>query len=147
MTSSAYAVVIDAIYADACAGSNGELVEPGPSVDDLVAALLQQRGPLASGPVDTTLGGYPATRIDLTVPEGIDLMPCNLESIGLQIWYSPPADKNFVLLRDGIASVFIVDVHGHPQVFLTQHRAATSDEDLRELQAILDSIQRLGDSR
>lgn len=132
--------MVDAIYADACEGSNGELMDVGPSVDDLAAALLQQRGPLASGPIDTTLGGYPATRIDLTVPEGFDLKPCSLESIGLQIWYCAPADKYFVLLPDGIVSVYIVDVDGQRQVFLTGG-SATSDEDVRELQAILDSIQ------
>jgi hypothetical protein len=135
-----YAVVVDAIYADACEGSNGELMEVGPSVDGLAAALLHQRGPLASGPVDTTLGGYPATRIDLTVPQGFDLEPCNLESIGLQIWYSAPADKYFVLLPDGIMSVYIVDGDGQRQVFLTGG-STTSDEDVRELQAILDSIR------
>ena len=136
-----YAVVVDAIYADACAGSDGELIEVGPSVHDLAAALLQQRGPLASGPIDTTLGGYPAARIDLTVPDGFDPKHCNLGRIGLQVWYSAPADKYFVLLRDGISSVYIVDVDGHRQVFLTQYRSATSGEDLRELEAILDSIQ------
>ena len=134
-----YAVVVDAIYADACEG-DGELMEVGPSVDDLAAALLQQPGPMASGPVDTTLGGYPASRIDLTVPERFDLKACRLGGLGLQIWYSPPADKYFVLLPDGIASVYIVNVDGQRQVFLTQYRSATSDEDLRELQAILDSI-------
>ena len=97
--------------------------------------------PEASGPVDTTLGGYPATRIDLTVPKGFDLKVCNAAGIGLQIWYSPPADKNFVLLSDGIASVYIVDVDGQRQVFLTQYRSAASDKDIRELQAVLDSIQ------
>lgn len=65
-----YAVDPDAIYADACRG-DGDLMEVGPSVDDLAAALLQQPGPTASEPVETTLGGYPAIRVDLTVPEGI----------------------------------------------------------------------------
>ena len=136
-----YAVVVDAIYTDACAGDASELAEVGPSVDDLAAALLQQPGAKASGPVETTLGGYPATRIDLTVPKGLDLQACSLGDIGLQIWYSPPADKYFVLLPDGIASAYIVDVDGRRQVFLTQYRSAASDEDVRELQAILDSIQ------
>jgi hypothetical protein len=136
-----YAVVVDAIYADPCEGSDtGELVEVGPSVEDLAAALLEQPGPNASGPFETTLGGYPATRIDLSFPEGFDLKPCNLAGIGLQIWYSPPADKYFVLVRDGIASVYIVDVDGKRQVFLTQYLSATSDADVRELQTILDSI-------
>jgi hypothetical protein len=36
--------------------------------------------------------------------------------------------------------VYIVDVDGQRQVFLTQYRSATSDLDVRELQTILDSI-------
>ena len=136
-----YVVVVDAIYPDACEGSNGEPRDVGPNVDDLAAALPKQSGPTASGPVDTTLGGYPATRIDLSVPKGFDLKACNVAGIGLQIWYSPAADKNFVLLSDGTASVYIVDVGGQRQVFLTQYRSATSHQDLRELQAVLDSIQ------
>jgi hypothetical protein len=133
-----YAVVVDAIYADACEPNGDQLMEVGPSVDDLATALLKQPGPRASGPVDTTLGGYPASRIDLTVPKGFDMKACRLEGLGLQVWYSPPADKYFVLLPDGIASVYIVD--GQRQVFLTQYRSATSDQDVRELQAVLDSI-------
>lgn len=46
-----------------------------------------------------------------------------------------------MLLADGFASVHIVDVDGERQVFLTQYRSATSDEDLRELQVVLDSIR------
>ena len=136
-----YAVVVDAIYADACTADGDQPMEVGPSVDDLATALLEQPGPEASGPVDTTLGGYPASRIDLTVPGGFDLNGCRMEGLGLQVWYSPPADKYFVLLPDGIASVYIVDVDGQRQVFLTQYRSATSDEDVRELQAVLDSIR------
>jgi len=137
-----YAVVPDAIYADTCVGSNsGELMDVGPSVDDLAEALLRQPGPMKSGPVDTTLGGYPAKRIDLTVPKGFDLSACNLKDIGLQIWYSPPADKYFVLLQSEIASVYILDVHGQRQVFLTGHSSAASPEDVRELQTVLDSIR------
>ena len=39
------------------------------------------------------------------------------------------------------ASVYVVDVDGERQVFLTQHGPAASDEDLRELQSMLDSIR------
>lgn len=135
-----YAVVVDAIYADAC-GGDGERIKIGPSVDDFVAALLQQDGPITSDPVNTTLGGYPATRIDMTVPKEFDLKACRLGEIGLQVWYSPPADKYFVLLPDGNASVYVLDVKGQRQVFLTQYRSPASDNDVRELQTILDSIE------
>ena len=134
-----YAVVVDAIFADACRG--GEVsVEVGPSVDDLAQALIQHSGPVASASVQTTLGGHPATRVDFAVPDGFDVQACRMQGAGLQIWYSPPADKHFVLLPDGRASAYIVDVDGQRQVFLSQHRSATSDEQVAELQAILDSI-------
>jgi hypothetical protein len=135
-----YAVVVDAIYADACVGSNGDLTEVGPSVDDLAAALLKQPGPLASGPVATTLGGHPATRIDLIVPDGFDLEACNVKGVGLQIWYSRPADKYFVLQADEVASVYILDVDGQRQVFMA-YRPTTSAADPVELQVVLDSIR------
>jgi hypothetical protein len=138
------AVVVDEIYADACEGDSGELMEVGPSVDDLATALLQQSGTMASGPVDTMLGGYPAIRIDLTIPEGSDLAACRRGTVGLdalQIWRSRPADDYFVLLPDHTANAYIVDVDGQRQVFATQYRSSTSEEDIRELQAVLDSIR------
>jgi hypothetical protein len=135
-----YAVVVDAIYSDACQGSTGELLEVGPSVDDLAVALLEQPGPAATAPVRTTLGGYPATRIDLTLPQAFDLTPCNLGDVGLQVWYSPPADKYFVLGPGSRMSVYIVDVDGQRHVFLAGG-VATSDADWRELQTVLDSIR------
>ncbi len=137
-----YFVVVDAIYSDPCVGSGGgadELTRVGPSVDDLAAALIAQPSTAASGPVDTTLGGLPAKRIDLTNPDDFDGSACNIPG-ELQIWYSAPADKYFVLLADGTASVYILDVNGERQVFLTQYRDGATAEDLKELQTIIDSI-------
>ena len=131
--------VVDAIYADACEGSEGELAEVGPSVDDLATALLQQPGPEASGPVATSVAGYPATQVDLTAPGGFALKKCNLGNV-LQIWFSPP-DHYFVLPADDTASVYIVDIEGQRQVFVTQVGSKASDEDVQELQAILDSVR------
>jgi hypothetical protein len=136
-----HAVVVDEIWAEACAGSDSGSVEVGPGVDDLVVALLQQPGPTKSGPVDTTFGGHPATRLDLAVPEGFDLSACNAADVGMQIWYSEPAIKNFVLLDDHTASVYILDIDGERQVFVTQHGPTTTDADRAELQAVIDSIR------
>jgi hypothetical protein len=134
-----YPVILDAIYADACQGNLGDLVPVGGD-NDLATALLEQTGAVTSGPVETTLGGYPASRIDLTFPVGSDLSACSLGGDGLQVWHSSSADKYFVLARDGIASVYIVDVAGQQQVFVTQHRSSTSTEDLRELATVLESV-------
>ncbi len=135
-------VIVDAIYSDPCVGSGGgsdSLTQVGPSVDDLAAALLAQPSTGATGPVDTTIGGLPATRIDLAIPDDFDGADCNIPG-DLQIWHSVPADEYFVLLGDGTASVYIFDVDGERQVFVTQYRAAATAEDLADLQNIIDSI-------
>ena len=139
-----YFVFPDSIFADPCVGTAAdpwELMEVGPGVDDLVNALLEQPHTVATGPVDTTLGGLPAKRIDLTMADDPETATCNVNLPGhLQIWYSQSADKYFVLLGDATASVYILDVNGDRQVLLTQYRAAASTEDLGEMQTILDSI-------
>lgn len=138
-----YAVVVDEIFDDPCLGE-GVPVTVGPGVDDLVTALQEQPGVEVSDPVDTTLGDHPATRVDLAVPADVDLETCRLFDDGvdgLQIWYSAPADKYLVLGAGSRTSVFILDVEGERQVFLTQHNAPTSEDDLAELQMVLDSIR------
>jgi hypothetical protein len=141
-TAEFYAIDLDEVYTDSCHGE-GIPREVGPGVDDLVTALLEQEGPVAGEPVETTLGGYPATRIDLRVPKRLDLEDCRLADdrvLGLQLWYSVSADKYFVLLPRGTAHVYILDVDGDRQVFVTQQVSPTP-ADRTELQAVLDSIR------
>jgi hypothetical protein len=139
-----YAVAVDEIFADACRGEGGRTQTVGPEVDDLVSALLEQRGGAwKSDPVSTTLGGFPATRVDLRIPSKVDLDRCQLAEYGytgLQVWYSERPDKYFVLLPAAVARVYVVDVDGQRQVFLTQTDRDVSAEGRTELQAVLDSI-------
>lgn len=132
-----YFVTVDRIFSDPCEGIEGEKI--GPSVGDLVTALVEQPVTETSEPVDTTLGGLPATQILLTVPAGFDTTECNA-SVGLQIWYSQPADKYLVALADGTVAIYILDVNGERQVFYTQHRVGTSANDLDEMRIIQESI-------
>lgn len=138
-----YAVVVDEIYTDACRGE-GVPMAVGPGVGGLVTALLAQPGPAKRSPVASTIGGYPATRVDLEVPQNLDLAECRLaedDVLGLQVWKSTPADKYFVLLPDHRASVYVVDVHGKRQAFLVETAAGTSATDKADLQTALDSIR------
>lgn len=141
-TAEFYAIDLTEIYTDSCHGE-GIPRALGPGVGGMVSALLEQKGPAVSEPVPTTLGGYPATRIDLKVPNGLDLEDCRLADdgvLGLQLWYSAPADKYFVLQPGGTASVYVLDVNGDRQVFLTQQFSPTP-EDRAEVQGVLDSIR------
>jgi hypothetical protein len=75
-------IVVDDIYSNSCTGDRGTVTPVGPSSADLVAALLAQPGTDATGPIATTLGGRPATRIDLRVPRDLDLATCRLKGQG-----------------------------------------------------------------
>jgi hypothetical protein len=133
-----YFVTVDEIYSDPCQGE-GVLIEIGATVDDLANALLDQPHTVATGPVDTTFGGLPAKRIDMTVPADLDPATCRMGE-HLQIWYSEPPDKYFVLLGDATAHVYIFDVNGERQVFYTHYQAGATAEDVSELQSIIESI-------
>jgi hypothetical protein len=137
------AAVVDELFDDAC-GADRQVVPVGPTAADLVAALQAQVGPEVGPPVATTLGGHPATRLDLRVPDGLDLTSCRLFDSGirgLQLWHSVPAEDYFVLLPNADASVYVVELAGDLQLFVTQHRDDSSNEDVAELRAILDSIR------
>lgn len=133
--------VVTKIYADACQGERGAQTPVGPSVDELVDALLAQPGP-AKTAVETTLGGYPATRVDLRVPDRLQTKNCfQGPGTGVQIWLNGP--KNYLVLDpNGLLSIYVVDVDGERAVFTSQYRPAhTSSEDKAELQQVLDSIE------
>jgi hypothetical protein len=133
--------VVEKIYADACKGERGAQLDVGPRVDDLVDALLAQDGP-AKTTVQTTLGGYPATRVDLRVPDRLQTKNCFIgPGTGVQIWLNGP--KNYLYLEpDGLLSIYIVDVDGERAVFQSQYKPThTSPADLAELQQVLNSIQ------
>lgn len=141
-TAEFYAIDLDEVYTDSCHGEG--IPRPlGPGVDGLVTALLEQKGTVASEPVETTVGGHPVTRIDVEIPKRLDLADCRLADdgiLGLQLWYSAPADKYFVLQPTGVASIYALDVDGDRQVFLTQQFSPTPEE-RAEVRGVLESIR------
>jgi hypothetical protein len=130
--------VINDIYADPC-GPN-DLMSVGPTAGDLAKALTEQPGPEKSGLTDITLGGYPAERVRLTFPRDVDPASCD-PPIGFQIWLDAPGGKYFVLLGDGVATVFAGDIHGERLVFTAQARSRSSAADIAEMEAIIASVQ------
>jgi hypothetical protein len=143
-----YAVMVDEIFADSCEGEGGASKTIGPGVEALVTALHEQPGgATTTEPEATTLGGFSATRIDLAIPKDLDLDKCQMADYGfsgLQVWYSEPADKYFVLLPGAVARVYVVDVDGQRQVFVAQVQHPESEEDHAELDTVLDSIRITG---
>ena len=126
---------------DTCHGGE-TLGAPLTSTAGLVAGLRAQgSGARVSDPVADTVGGHPATRIDLDYPGSKPLSNCRLSTTpgtepgGLQVW-----SGYFVFFPAERASVYVVDVGGRAQVFVTRTRDGASAGDRAELQSILDSI-------
>ena len=143
-----YPFVVDHIYSDACVGNKpsqeGEPVPVGPGTDALITALRDQgHGAAVSEPVRTTLGNRPATRIDLTIPAGMDVSSCRVPG-ALQIWRNGE-DGWLAFTRDsgvhgGEHQLYILDVDGERQVFDVEVDKASA-ADRAELQQVLDSIE------
>jgi hypothetical protein len=130
--------VLDDVYADACTSDERE-IPIGPTVHDLMSALLSQVGPRTSGPFDITVGGHPGKRIDLAAPADFKRGACRFSG-GLQIWRDR-MDYFQVVLPDSRVSIYAVDVDGKRLVVATSYRASTSTTHIAELRAIIDSIR------
>ncbi len=142
--------IIANVYADPCQWQ-GSALDPavGPTVDDLASALMAQKGRAASPPTDVTLGGYPAKRIEVSVPADLDPATCD-EGVmrtwvgpgeRVDTWYSDDPEARSPLRSGQLNVVYIVDVNGERLVIDTWHMPGTSAADLAELDAILASMR------
>lgn len=139
--------IIANVYKDPCRWQ-GSLLKPavGPTVDDLVTALVAQKDRHATAPTDVTLGGYPAKRVELSIPADLDRATCDGGVI--RTWEAPAEDtaldddaQNLGMHPGQRNVVYIVDVNGDRLVIDTWHMPGTSAADLAELDAILASMR------
>ena len=111
----------------------------GPTVDDLVDALLDQTAYEASDPVDVRIGGYAGQRVDIVSPT----KPFNADND------APGCDQGRWRFWDGEIyaqgpanrwQTNILDVDGTRLVIVVQDFPGTTAEDRAELDAIVDSM-------
>ena len=126
----------------------GTAVTPsiGPTVDDLATALLAQAGPDASPPIPVTVGGHPGKKVELSIPEGLDVSTCDSDGefavfgrwlpagqvAGAQPWTYGNGQHN---------TVYIIDVDGTRQVIDTMYLPGTSTADRAEIDQVIASIR------
>ena len=126
------------VFPDACV--TGDDPQPtGPTVDDLIAALRAQENSDVSEPAEVMIGGRPAMRLDLSIPEGLDLTECDDGT--LKIWVDEAGSYLAGLGPTGSTPVTLVETSSGRVVFYTEEGAEATASDLAELQAIVDSIQ------
>lgn len=123
------------LYNDPLLPSDGLLDPPvGPSVDELVAAMVGHPDWDVTGTSPITLDGYAGQVVHVTLPEGTsDATPFYLFVDGSGQVYGWAAGQVF--------DVYIVDVAGERLVIDAFRYTETSATDLAAQQAVLDSIQ------
>jgi hypothetical protein len=121
-------VIVNDVYVDPCDESAG-LVDPGPTVADLAAALAGQPNTEATEPVDVTISGYSGVYIDYTASGG-----CGT----LQRW--PSIFGNREALPGERDQVWILDVDGVRLVIDAASFAGTEETDLAEMRTIIESL-------
>jgi hypothetical protein len=130
---------VASVVADVCPfGLTAPAFVPvGPSAEDLTTALASIAGLERLGPTDVMLGGYPAQKFVLSLTPGFERSCGGPE--GRLIWKNGTGHEPFGLLNGGLATVYVVDVHGVRLVIATHYRGV-SGEQIRELDDIVGSI-------
>jgi hypothetical protein len=153
---------VDNVFADPCQWE-GALLDPaiGPTAADLATALEHQVGRNASAPTDVVFGGYPAKRLELSIPEDLDVTTCDASrSFGsagnpaptegiYRTWlaageaasgHNVPAVPSEMLMGR-VDVLYIVDVGGRRVVFDAWHLPGASAANVAELEEAVASIQ------
>lgn len=137
--------IITHVYADSCHWT-GTLV-PVADKAALVAALTAQVGHDHSTPVETTIGGLPATQITLSLDAAFDVGTCDTYlptgDQGVRLWPDPGPDESggFLIVPGQTDKAFVIEANGQVMVLMTVQRNDSPAADVAELQQILDSVE------
>lgn len=123
-------------YVDPCTDHTLVDPAPGPSIDELIDALVSQPGVEAGPPTDVTVDGYLGKFVELTVT--IDIGACGYQ--GFWLWASPDGDRRFVQGSNEMNRIYVLDIDGVRHTFYARIPARTTAGDRAELEAIIDSV-------
>ena len=125
------------LYADPLAASEGFL-DPaiGPTVDDLVDAMLSHPDWDTTGPTDVTIDGYAGKAVRLAIPEDLELPG------GEFLLYQDEGGGDRWAWEPGqFADLYVIDVDGERLVLELFSYPDTSPAHLAERETVLASIQ------
>jgi hypothetical protein len=125
------------IYENPASTLDGPL-DPGPSVDDLVEAIIDNPAWETSGPTDIIIDGHSGQMVELTIPDDAEMTYDDRflifgEPTGGGQVYGWAAGQTFDL--------YIIDVDGERVIVDAFHYRNTPEEDLAAQRAVVDSIR------
>jgi hypothetical protein len=134
------------IYTGGCHWRGTELDPPvGPTVDDLATALFVQAGPGASPPIAVTVGGLPGKKVELSIPQDLDVTTCDSDGdypiFGRFVSDGGFGAQPYTHANGQHNTLYIVDVDGTRQVIDAMYLPNTSAADRAEQDQIIASIR------
>ena len=131
--------------------SIGNLVDPGPTVDDLVAALEAQSMRHATKPTDVTLGGYSGKYLEWSVPKHWvvtgdgDFKGCDVQDDGHRdfvSWLGNGGDgERWQQMAGQVDRLWVLDVNGQRLVVDANYSPGTTQAQRDEEDQIVQSLQ------
>jgi hypothetical protein len=133
---------------DPCRWSDS-LDDPGPSVDDLVEALVAQAQRDASPPVAVTLGGYSGRYLEWSVPADAivsgdgDFAGCDPQDEHLDFvsWLGDGFGERWQQVAGQVDRLWVLDVAGQRLVVDATYSPDASEEQRAELEQVVESIR------
>jgi hypothetical protein len=130
---------ISTVFADPCHSDQGTISpEPGPTVDDLVAALRGIPSLTVSPATDITMNGHLGKELTITAPAS--LSGCSIDPGTYRVWQLLLGDTNDMTAGER-QKLRIVDIGGTRYVIDASEPASMSPVQVTELEGVMDSIQ------
>ena len=111
----------------------------GPTVDNVVAALVAQTRGASVTPLDVTIDGFGGKQVDLMVPLDVSIAACDAGTY--KSWTDTTGGDRYNQGAGQHDLVDVLDVNGQTRVILRIFYPANTAADLAELKAIFDSIR------
>ena len=129
----------------------GHLYDPGPTVDDLVAALAAQPMRNATTPIDVTLGGYHGEYLEWSVPTdmvvtgdsdfaGCSVFPSNGHRDFVS-WFGNGYGERYQQVAGQVDRLWVLNVHGQRLVVDATYSPDTTEAERLELGQIAKSLR------
>lgn len=134
---------VDQVFQHPCQWQ-GTLFRPGPTVGDLVAALVDRPLRNATEPVDVILDGFAGKYLEWSVPSDINFSDCDLDGAthDFESWTGPQNESDRYQQGPGqVDRLWILDVDGARLVIDAFDMPSATDAERAELVDVVESIR------
>jgi hypothetical protein len=138
------------VYSDPCHW-HGQGFDPGPSVADLVAALVAQKMRNATTPTDATLAGYEGKYLEWSVPADMksstytDFDACDLAANGVDrdfaSWLGNGMGERYEEVPGQVDQLWVLNVNGQRLVVHATYSPDTTQSDRAALEQVVNSLR------